>query len=261
MMELDTIYNQNCMDGLKHLPNGCIDLTVTSPPYDSLRQYNNSSIWNFGVFQNIATELYRITKDGGVVVWIVNDMTSKGSETGTSFRQALFFMQLGFLLHDTMIWEKISPFQHKNRYIQCFEYMFILSKKTAPKTANLICDRKNKWAGVKVHGTDRQANGKTKPFSDIQVSKKIKEYGARYNIWDIPGEKSNKTGHPAVFPEKLVTDHILTWSNPNDIVCDPFLGSGTTAVAAVKTERHYIGYEIDPGYFQICCDRLDEVEN
>lgn len=139
--------------------------------------------------------------------------------------------------------------------------MFILSKKTAPKTANLICDRKNKWAGVKVHGSERQANGKTKPFSDIQVSKKIKEYGARYNIWDIPGEKSNKTGHPAVFPEKLVTDHILTWSNPNDIVCDPFLGSGTTAVAAVKTERHYIGYEIDPGYFQICCDRLDEVEN
>lgn len=259
-METDVIFNQDCSVGLKALSDDSIDMIITSPPYDSLRNYHNSSDWNFATFKDIAAEMYRVVKIGGVLVWIVGDMTDKGNESGTSFRQALFLKELGFFLHDTMIWKKICPFQHKNRYIQSFEYMFVFSKDAPPKTANLICDRKNKWAGTQVHGSERQIDGRTKPMSQKQKSKTIKEFGARYNIWDIPGDKANKTGHPAVFPEQLAIDHILTWSNPGDLVCDPFIGSGTTAIAAMKTGRHYLGFEISPEYFNICCDRLDDAK-
>lgn len=249
------IFCGDCVQIMQKMDDACIDLTITSPPYDNLRTYNGYCF----DFENVAKELYRVTKDGGVVVWIVGDATIKGSETGTSFKQALFFKECGFNLHDTMIWQKISPFQHKNRYIPCFEYMFVLSKNTPPKTVNLICDRKNKLAGTKVHGSERQTNGKTKPFSDVQCSKNVKEYGARYNIWDMPSEKSNKTGHPAVFPEQLANDHILSWSNPNDIVFDPFMGSGTTAKMAMLNNRRFIGCEISEEYCNIIKNRLNNV--
>ncbi len=258
-METNIIVNQDCFIGMKKLPNESVDLIVTSPPYDNLREYNNSSNWNYQIFQNIALEIIRVLKNGGVLVWIVGDMMIDRSESGSSFKQCLYFKEQGLLLHDTMIWQKISPFQHKNRYIQSFEYMFVLSK-GVPKTANLIQDRKNKWVGTRVHGTERQKNGKTKQLSEFQKRKTIKEYGARYNIWDIPPNKNNKTGHPAVFPLEIAQDHILSWSNEGDTVLDPFLGSGTTAIAAFKLHRKYIGFEIDEKYFNIACERLDEIE-
>lgn len=258
LFKKDKIYNQDCVIGMKSIPDEFVDLTVTSPPYDTLRNYNGQLIWNFEKFKEVVYEIYRITKNGGVVVWIVGDETKNGSESGSSFKQALYFMQCGFLLHDTMIWKKICPFQHKNRYIQSFEYMFVFSKNKPPKTANLICDRKNKWGGTAVHGSARQKNGTTKPMSAKQKSKKIKEYGARYNIWDMPGEKSNKTCHPAVFPVRIAVDHILTWSNEGDVVLDPFIGSGTTAIAAIETNRHCIGFEVVPEYYQICINRTKQ---
>lgn len=246
----------DCLELMKKLDDKCIDLTVTSPPYDNLRTYNgNIEQWSFDKFKKIAEELYRVTAVGGVVVWVVGDATVKGSETGTSFRQALWFMRCGFRLHDTMIWEKISPFQHKNRYIQNFEYMFILSK-GKPKTTNLICDRKNKYAGTKIHGTERQKNGKTKPLSEIQKSKIVKEYGARFNTWSISPAKKNKYNHPAPFSEQIANDHIISWSNPGDTVFDPFMGSGTTGKMALKNHRNFIGMEIDEQYFQIAQDRI-----
>ena len=257
-MNYNYIEQGDCLELMRTLPDGCIDLTVTSPPYDNLRNYNgNIDQWCFEKFQRIAEEIFRITKDGGVVVWIVADATVKGSETGTSFRQALYFKECGFNLHDTMIWQKISPFQHKNRYIQSFEYMFVLSKGFRG-AANLICDRKNKWAGTQIHGTERQINGKTKQLSSTQKSKTVKDYGARLNIWDVPPEKNNKTGHPAVFSEQIANDHIISWSNPGDVVFDPFLGSGTTAKMALLNGRRYVGFELDPTYFDIACNRLDE---
>ncbi|MBQ0090769.1 MAG: site-specific DNA-methyltransferase [Prevotellaceae bacterium] len=245
------------------MADNSVDLTVTSPPYDNLRTYNgNIEQWNFEKFKAIAKELYRVTADGGVVVWIVADATIKGSETGTSFRQALWFMDCGFNLHDTMIWHKISPFQHKNRYISSFEYMFVLSK-GKPKTANIICDRKNKWAGTQIHGTGRQASGKTKNFSDVQKSKKVKDYGARYNVWKISSCTSSKerTGHPAQFPEQLANDHIISWSNEGDTVLDCFMGSGTTGKMAVLNNRKFIGIELDKDYFEISKKRIEEVQN
>lgn len=251
----------DCLELLKCVSDNSIDLTVTSPPYDNLREYNNNiDQWSFEKFQKIARELYRVTKKEGVVVWIVNDATVNGSETGTSFRQALFFKEIGFCLHDTMIWQKPSPFQHKNRYIPDFEYMFVFSK-GAKKSANLICDRKNKWGGVQVHGTDRLRNGQTKGRSTTQKSKAIKEFGARFNIWDNVPDKCNRTGHPAVFPLSLATDHILTWCNEGDTVLDPFMGSGTTGIACVNTGRNFIGMEIDEGYYNIASNRIDEAKS
>ena len=251
-MRKNCIVCGDCFELLRLIPDNSIDLTVTSPPYDNLRTYNGFS-WDF---ESVARELYRVTKPGGIVVWIASDATIKGSESGTSFRQALFFKDIGFNIHDTMIWHKISPFQHKNRYIPSFEYMFVFSK-GKPQTVNLIRDRKNKWAGTKVHGTERQTDGRLRHKSIRQRRGIIQEFGARYNIWDIPADRHNKTCHPAVFPVRLAMDHIRTWSNEGDTVLDPFIGSGTTALAALKLGRNYIGFDISEEYCEIARNRLD----
>jgi len=243
-----------------------VDLCVTSPPYDDLRSYNDSSAWNFDTFKDVAEELYRVMKVGGVVVWVIGDACIKGSETGSSFKQVLHFMQLGFLLHDTMIYEKNgSPFparRNGNRYSQIFEYMFILSKSKKPKTANLLCDKPNRWAGY-THfgkGSIRQKDGTLK---ERQI-KPIPEYSPRNNIWKYNTGKNYSTKdavafeHPAIFPEGLAKDHILTWSEENDLVLDPFMGSGTTAVACMETNRKYIGFEIDPTYYDVCQRRIEQ---
>ena len=268
-MKLDYIANGDCRILMKDLPDNCIDLTVTSPPYDNLREYNGESTWNFEVFQEIAKELFRITKPGGVVVWVVADATIKGSETGTSFRQALYFKEIGFNLHDTMIYMKDScQFPETNRYYQIFEYMFVFSK-GKPKTVNLIADKPNKTYGEKIRGTDRQPDGTLKTCSAVKnnTNKTVKEFGVRPNVWlyNIGYNKVTKDKyayrHPAIFPEQLARDHILTWSNPGDVVFDPFLGSGTTAKMAVLTDRHYIGFEISKEYYDIACQRINDVKN
>lgn len=252
-MEKNIVHVGDNVDILKDLPDDSIDLTVTSPPYDDLREYQGYSFR----FEELAAELYRVTKPGRAVVWIIADATIDGGETGSSFRQALHFQEIGFKLHDTMIWNKgTAAFQHKNRYIHAFEYMFIFSKGPLRKY-NLIRDRLNKYGGKDIHGTERQRDGRTKPLSETQRSKAVKEYGARLNIWDITPDKHNKTGHPAVFPEQLAADHIRSWSDPGDLVLDPFLGSGTTAAAAVMYERDFIGCEISPEYAEIARRRIE----
>lgn len=254
MLKMD-LKQGDCLEVMKTIEDNSIDLTVTSPPYDNLRTYNgNINQWSFDKFKEIAKELYRITKEGGVVTWVVNDATVKGSETGTSFRQALWFMECGFNLHDTMIWEKSTfsnPFP--NRYHQVFEYMFILSK-GKPKTFNGIEDRKNKYGGAKVKPTIREANGEL--FS--RKEKTVAEYGKRFNVWQITEEKRNKSGHPAPFPEQLANDHIISWSNPEDVVFDPFMGSGTTGKMALLNSRNFIGIELDKDYFTIAENRIKQ---
>lgn len=256
-MKLNTIYNCDCTYGMSKLPDECVDLTVTSPPYDNLRKYNGYS-WDF---EAVAKQLYRVTKTGGVVVWIVNDATVNGSETGTSFRQALYFMDCGFNLHDTMIWEKPSFTATGSlavRYAPVFEYMFVLSK-GKPKTFNPIKDKPNIHAGVKLHGTLRQKDGTTVGISGL--GKPVAEYGQRHNVWKISGEMSSKNRvHPAMFPESLVSDHIISWSNPGDVVLDPFMGSGTTAKMALANNRYYVGFEISSEYCEIANRRIRDFE-
>ena len=251
------LFNNDCLKVLPTIPENSVDLIITSPPYDNIREYNNSSIWNFDIFKNIANELKKSLKDGGVIVWIVNDATINGSETGTSFKQALYFKEIGLNLHDTMIWEKDTfSFPDKTRYRSCFEYMFVISK-NKPKTINFINDRKNKYSGTILHGTSRGIDGKTFRKSNHNKSH-VKEYGVRFNVWKINTEKKNKTGHPAVFPINLAQDHIKTWSNENDIVLDCFMGSGTTGLACKNLNRDFIGIEIDKQYFDIAEKRINE---
>jgi site-specific DNA-methyltransferase (adenine-specific) len=257
----------DCVELMKEIPDDFIDLTVTSPPYDNLRDYDKVT-WTFEKFKEIAKELFRITKPCGVVVWVVGDATINGSETGTSFRQALYFKEIGFNLHDTMIYQKDScPFPETNRYYPAFEYMFIFSK-GKPKTVNLIADKPNKTYGEKITGTARNSDGTLKPHTAVKnkTNRTVKKFGVRTNVWLYSVGKWKITKdkyaykHPAMFPEQLAEDHILTWSNPGDIVFDPFLGSGTTAKMAVLNDRKYIGFEVSKAYFDIACQRLADVE-
>ena len=233
------------------MENDSIDLTITSPPYDSLRVYNGYSF----NFPQVAKTLYEITKPGGVLVWIVGDATEKGSETGTSFKQVLGLKDAGFNLHDTMIWRKTNPMPKvkTKRYFDVFEYMFILSK-GQPKTFNPIM-QPTKLGGKTYNSTMKQiSNGKVrKPKIMILNKKRYKD-----NIWDC-AVAQNRTEHPAVFPESLVSDHILSWSNEGDIVYDPFMGSGTTAIAAKKLNRNYIGSEISLEYCDLIKFRINQL--
>ena len=264
-MKINKTYNENCLDTMSKIPNDFIDLTITSPPYDNLRTYNGYSF----DFESVAKELYRVTKQGGVVVWVVGDSTIKGSETGTSFKQALFFKEIGFNLHDTMIYEKnTSSFPSRkdgNRYTQIFEYMFVLSK-GKPKTSNLICDKENKWAGHTNWGKNTK-RGRDNDLKETSKIKPVPKFSPRNNIWKytVGGgfASSDKIAskHPAIFPEKLVNDHILSWSNEGDLVYDPFMGSGTTAKMAILNNRNWIGSEISEEYCKIIEERLKQYEN
>lgn len=240
MQMIDKIFNENCVETMRRMPDEFVNLTVTSPPYDDLRDYEG---YEFD-FERIAAEIFRVTADGGVVVWVVGDATVKGGETGSSFRQALRFIDLGFKLHDTMIYEKnSSTFPAKrdgNRYTQIFEYMFVFAK--GHVTAQIICDKKNKWAGHKDY------SGK--------LTNPVPEFSPRTNIWRYV-TSTNGVKHPAPFPELLVQDHILTWSEPGAVVYDPFMGSGTTAKMAKLNDRHFVGSEISANYCAIANERLD----
>lgn len=240
-----------CEELMQSLPNESIDLTVTSPPYDNLRTYRGFTF----DFETVACELYRITKLGGVVVWVVGDATINGNETGTSFRQALFFKELGFNLHDTMIYQKAGTGACGSNltYWQTFEYMFILSK-GRPKTVNRLADKPNARAG----GTNTR--GRISATGDIKDTKRrvTPEMSVRSNVWRyLAGNNGDdKVTHPAKFPETLARDHILSWSNEGDDVFDPFLGSGTTGKMAKLSNRNFIGIELSPEYYATAWDRI-----
>lgn len=248
----------DCLELMKCMDDGLVDLTVTSPPYDNLRTYNGSlSDWTEEKWKSIISELFRLTKDGGVVVWVVGDATIKGSETGTSFRQALWAMECGFRLHDTMIYAKNSymPLTH-NRYEQAFEYVFVWSK-GKPNTFNPI------MIPSVTAGTYRSRGG-SKAKEESYAERKREErtevnaYKQHPNIFYYDVGKNEKTLHNAPFPEGLARDHIISWSNEGDTVFDPFLGSGTTGKMAVQLGRNFIGIERDPAYFQIAKDRISK---
>lgn len=255
------IYCNDNVAFLKGLEGETIDLTVTSPPYDDLRLYNGYQLDLEGLIE----ELYRVTKKGGVVVWVVGDKTKNGSESGTSFRTALKFLDTGWKLHDTMIYEKnTSSFparRNGNRYTQIFEYMFVFSK-GKPKTSNLICDKPNKYAGHTNWGknTIRGVDGELKDAGNI---KPVPSHSPRNNIWRyvVGGGYATKDKfaheHPAIFPEQLAEDHILSWSNEGDLVFDPFCGSGTTMKMAKLNNRDYIGVDISEEYCQLARKRVE----
>jgi site-specific DNA-methyltransferase (adenine-specific) len=253
-MTVTSIQQGDCLRVMATLPDGCVDLTVTSPPYDNLRDYNGFVF----DFEGIAQQLYRITKQGGVVVWVVGDATVNGSETGTSFKQALYFKEIGFNLHDTMIYEKANiSFPDSVRYYNAFEYMFVFSKGNV-RVFNPI-KIKNKLAGKPVTSTKRGKDGIVKPDSGL-INKKVRpEKSIIRNIWKYAnGCQGINQKHPAVFPEKLANDHILSWSNEGDLVLDPMCGSGTTLKMAQINKRNSFGIDISQDYVDLAKLRCKE---
>lgn len=247
------------------MPDEFVDLTVTSPPYDNLRTYGNSldcsDKWGDHLWKLIIKELYRVTKQGGLVVWVAGDGVIKGSETGTSFRQALWALECGFNLHDTMIYQKNSyPFPMSTRYYQVFEYMFVLSR-GKPLTVNLL-KQEGVWKQKnKQSATTRNTDGTTARLK----YETGKDFRTKDNIWKFntgymrSSKDKDSFKHPAIFPEQLAHDHIISWSNEYDLVYDPFMGSGTTAKMAILTNRNYVGSEINEKYVQIAQTRIDSV--
>ena len=249
----------DCRECLFTCEPDSIDLTVTSPPYDNLRTYNNSSTWGWAEFSAIAAGLWRVTKPGGVVVWVIGDATIKGSETGSSFKQALFFKECGFNLHDTMIYQVPGAGAKGSNYCywQVFEYMFVFAKGKI-KTVNRLKDKPNKKAGTKCT-TNKQSRSCVNTRLHPKNGTIVQPFGYRDNVWVIPSGNGHGdyTGHPAPFPEKLAHDHIVSWSNEGDTVFDPFMGSGTTGKMAKQLNRDFIGIEIDAEYFEIARQRIE----
>lgn len=249
---LNNIYCDDCITLMNKLPEEYIDLTVTSPPYDNLRDYNGYSF----DCEGIAKQLYRITKAGGVVVWVVGDKIVKGNKTLTSFKQALLFQSIGFNVHDTMIYKKKNtPFMRSNAYTNCFEFMFVFSK-GSPKTFNPLKE-KTARSGEEMLVHNKKADGVNK-----KTLGKLNTEKTKTNIWEyavgLGGTTKDRIAfkHPATFPEKLAEDHILTWTNIGDLVFDPMCGSGTTCKMALLNDRNYIGCDISNDYVVIAKERL-----
>jgi site-specific DNA-methyltransferase (adenine-specific) len=271
MIDLNVTYNESCLDTMGRMSDNFIKLTVTSPPYDDLRTYNkkigsNKEEYNgySFPFEDIAKELYRVTQNGGVVVWVVSDATHNGSETGTSFRQALYFKEIGFNLHDTMIYRKLNPPPNSGtRYQQMFEYMFIFSK-GKPTTTNIsLRDRSNKCNDKRTYRKKKFSRNKDGEFNENDYF--VKEKVPDFNVWDFYVGGGNSTNdkvafeHPAIFPEELVRRHLESWSNEGDLVYDPFMGSGTTSKMCRLINRNYIGSELSSEYCEIEKKRLSNI--
>lgn len=256
--EAGVIYCADCLEVMKHMPDKCVDLVLTSPPYDELRDYSGKYKFDF---ENKAMNLKHKIKDGGIIVWVVGDSVVDGSETGSSFKQALFFKDCGLNIHDTMIYAKKGcPFPEQNRYNQKFEYMFVFSL-GKPKTTNLLKQKtlySEKEIGKQRSSTTRNKDG----TMEAMKYETNKQYTTRFNIWEyaVGFQKSTKDltafNHPAIFPDNLAIDHIESWSNKNDIIMDCFLGSGTTVKMAKMLGRKFIGIEISQKYCDIAVRRL-----
>lgn len=263
-MNIDNYINKiiegNCIEVMKNFEDDVIDLTVTSPPYDDLRNYKGFIF----SFENIAKELYRVTKFGGIVVWVVADATIEGSETGTSFKQALYFKEIGFRLHDTMIFRKRNPIPqiYRKRYTNEFEFMFVFSKGPVKTHNPILVDCMH--AGLELNGTTYKNYSKNEQTRE-KMAKPVKAQKTKGNIWEyVVGKKQEDQeakGHPAPFPCELARDHIFSWTNPGDIVLDPMSGSGTTCKVACEQNRNYIGIDISREYCELARERIKIVES
>ena len=268
MLDVNKVHLMSNIDGMKLMDEDCVDLVVTSPPYDNLREYNESSFWNWDTFTQVADGLIRTLKPGGIICWNVADAIvplhgkkkeNGTSRTGTSFKQCLYFMENGLNLHDHIIYEKpaarFGASAKGNRYSDVYEYVFILTK-GRPAHVKVIADKPNKGFGTYFtkdggRGKDGQRN---RDAAKTKIA--VKEFGVRHNIWRInnaaPPDDKRAYDHPALMPQLLASDLIQSYSFEDDLVLDPFMGSGTTARMAFKQNRNYIGFEVDPTYHSLC---------
>ncbi|HMJ08013.1 MAG TPA: site-specific DNA-methyltransferase [Pyrinomonadaceae bacterium] len=251
-MQTCTIYRENCIETLSRMPDDLVDMTITSPPYDDLRDYNG---YHFPV-EEIARLLFEKTKPGGVVVWVVGDRTVNGNETLTSFRHAITFQEAGFKVHDTMIYAKNNPIPSDcgKRYRQCFEYMFAFSK-GQPKTFNPIVQPIKQEKAFKSFRITKVGRNDLEHDHVAPKERKVNNI-FYYNVGTSSSKDKIAFEHPAIFPEQLAADQISTWTNKGDLVYDCFMGSGTTAKAAHLLNRNWIGSEISEEYVRLAEERL-----
>ena len=275
MLDINKTHHMSNIDGTKLMDEECVDLVVTSPPYDNLREYNESSSWNWDVFTQVADGLIRVLKPGGVIAWNVGDAIvplhgkkkdDGTSRTGTSFKQCLYFMENGLNFHDHIIYEKpaarFGASADGFRYSDVFEYVFILSK-GRPQHVKVIADKPNKGFGTTFTKDGGRNKDGTRNRDDAKTQIAVKEFGVRHNIWRINnsfGAQGDKRAHehPALMPAQLATDLIRSYSYEGDLVLDPFMGSGTTARMAYSLDRNFIGFEIDETYHKLCEDITNE---
>lgn len=249
------IIEGDCLEIMRQFEDGSVDMVLTSPPYDNLRTYKGYTF----PFESIAKELFRVIKGGGVLVWVVNDATINGTETGTSFKQALFFKEIGFNIHDTMIFRKRNPVPqiYRKRYNNEFEYMFVFSKGLVSTHNPIMVPCLH--AGLELNGTTYKNYSKHEQKRE-KMANPVKEEKVKGNIWEyVVGkniEDQEAKGHPAPFPCELARDHISSWTNEGDLVLDPMCGSGTTCKAALQLRRNYIGIDISHEYCKIAIERL-----
>ena len=248
MLRTERIIVGECASVMRQeFPDDCVDLIVTSPPYDDLRCYGG---YDFDC-DAIGRQMLRVLRPGGVAVWIVGERVKDG-RTCSSFEQGLAFRDMGFRMHDLMVYQKLNtPFMRKNAYTQAHELMFVLSK-GAPTTFNpLTCPTKQTGVRMTVYG--RGADGDNSKRRPVKYAARK----TRTNVWAYATGLSNTTrdkfcfgpdGHPAMFPEALARDHILSWSNPGDLVLDPMCGAGTTLKMASLHDRRWVGIEISHDY-------------
>jgi DNA modification methylase len=248
------IIQGDCIEVLKTLPAESVQCCVTSPPYDALR-----TCYLPLNFEGAAAAIHRVLSPGGVLSWNVADQMVNGSETLTAMRQAIFFVdQCGFLMHDTMIYQKRN-FSHpeKNRYHQVWEYVFVLTKGPI-RTFNPIMDRPNLTAG-KVGNLGVNTFTEADGTKGVREKKMTREMGMRHNVWlgNTRGQEEMcvELKHPAMMPKWLARDLIISFSNPGDMVCDPFFGSGTTGEVSLELGRNCIGIELNPDYCELAWQR------
>lgn len=246
-----------CVDGMRALPPASIPLTITSPPYDQTFEYGGH-LWDHEKFMLVARELWRVAMQGGVVSWVVRDQIADGDQSASSFRQALFFKGLGFRLHNTIIIEKqIIRGISRVRYGVAPEFAFVFSK-GRPRTINLIEDKENKFGGRHMRFSTRSRDGtKCKTAKAL-----IRPFGVRGNVWRyttgsrVTAKEDYAYDHPALMPERLAHDLIVSWSRPGDLVLDPFGGAGTTAKMALLGHRRYLSMEAHRPYHDLAVRRM-----
>jgi site-specific DNA-methyltransferase (adenine-specific) len=258
-VELNKVYQQDCIVGMRKIPDGAIDLVVTSPPYDNLRDYNGYSV----DLNETGKNIYRILKDGGVAVMVIQDQTKNFGKSLTSFRTIVDWCDnVGFKLFECVIYRKngTEGAWWKNRFRVDHEYMPIFLKGEKPQYFNKDSLKvKSKHGGKIMTGfANRKTNGET----GKSITKAINEMKCRGTVWDylMAGDKDPvKRKHPAPFPDKIPFDFINCFCPPNGIVLDPFVGSGSTVVGAKKLNRSFIGFDISEEYCNLTRKRLDSV--
>jgi modification methylase len=251
-MDLNKIYQGDSRD-LDNIDDECVHLTMTSPPYYVGKKYEKylPTLEDYiQMLKDVFLEVVRVTIPGGKIIINLGDIAVGSQYNGGIVEELLimpkiadFLRGLDTYLHGRIIWEKDDPWQNSSHVtfhdkVQHAEYRIL------PAWEYVFVFRKGKHAR------------KDKSAKDGRWIDKHKEWKKWvHGVWNIRSLHRNDF-HEAMFPEDLVRRCVLMYSFPNDVIFDPFMGSGSVAAAAKKFGRYYLGYELDPHYIRLANNRL-----